>query len=63
MMLLFRISIQLSVESLIATRSATPSTLDNLPEYFYIITERIHRSVYTLFAICNDKWLKFRKAI
>ena len=34
MMLLFRISVQLSVEHL----TVTPSTLEQLPVYFYLIT-------------------------
>ena len=47
MMLLFRISVQLNVEPLIAT----PSTLEQLPGYFYLITRQIQsdcfgRSVY-----------------
>ena len=40
-MLLFRISVQLSVEPLTATRSATASTLEQLPVCFYLITGRI----------------------
>ena len=60
-MLLFRVSMQLSVESLTATRSATPSTLEHLPEYFYLITGRIQfdcfdMSVYSLYAIYNETW-------
>ena len=40
MMLLFIISVQLSVEHLIAYASATPSMLEHLPVYFYLITGR-----------------------
>ena len=35
MMMLFRISVQLSVGPM---RSPTPSTLEQLPVYFYLIT-------------------------
>ena len=50
MMMLFRISVQLSVEPSIAHRSATPSTPEQLPVYFYLITWLIqlycfHKSV------------------
>ena len=38
MMLFVIISVQLSVEHLIAHGSATPSTLEQLPVYFYLIT-------------------------
>ena len=67
MMLLFRISVQLSVEPLIAHASATPSTSEQLPVYFYLITGRIQlycfdRSVYSQCTLCNKTWLKFRKS-
>ena len=44
MMLLFRISVQFSVEPLIATRSATLSTLEQLPVYFYLIKPGFHKA-------------------
>ena len=67
MMPLFRISVQLSVEPLIVPRSVTPSLLEQLPLYFYLIIGRIQldcfdRSVYSQYALCNKTWLKFRKA-
>ena len=60
MMLLLRSSIQLSVESLIAMRSATPRTLEHLQEYFHLITGHFQfdcfdRSVYS---VCAVKVLK-----
>ena len=63
MMLLFRISVQLSVEPL----ATTTSTLEHLPVYFYIISGRIQldcfdRSVYSQYALFNKTWLKVRKA-
>ena len=50
------------------TRSATPSTLEHLPVYFYLITGRIQldcfdRSVYSQCALYDRTWLKFRKSI
>ena len=58
MTLLFRISVQLSLESLIAHASATPSTLEQLQVYFYLITRRIQfdcldRSIYSKCTLCN----------
>ena len=38
MMLLFRISVQLSVEHLVAHAYVTPNTPEQLPVYFYSIT-------------------------
>ena len=57
MMLPFTISVQLSVERLIAN-TVTPSTLEQLPMYFYLITGRIQldcfdRSVYSQCALYN----------
>ena len=58
MILLFRISVQL------LTRSATPSTLEQLPVYFYLITGRIqldcfYRLAFSQCALCNKTCLKF----
>ena len=49
------------------TWSATPSTTEQLPAYFYLIAGRIQldcfdRSVYSHCALYNKTWLKFRKA-
>ena len=70
MMLLFRISVQLSLSMEPLLAHATTSTLEQLPRelpaYFYLITERnqldcFGRSVYSQCAPCNKTWLKFRK--
>ena len=66
-MLIFRISVQLSVEHLIVHLVCNSSTLEQLPVYFYLITGRIQLdcfdgSVYSHCALCNRMWLKFRKA-
>ena len=66
MTLLYRISVQLSVEPLIATRSATPTSLEQLPLYFYLIIRYIRldcfdRSVTSQCALCNKTWIEFRK--
>ena len=58
MILLFRISVQLSVEAIIAMRSTATSTLKQLPAYFYLITGRIEldcfeRPIYSQCIMCN----------
>ena len=57
MMLLFRISVQLSVEPLIA--HVTSSTLEQLQVSF---TGRIQLDCYCQCELCNRTWLKFRRA-
>ena len=64
-MLFFRISVQLSMGPLM--QSAIPSTLEQLPVYFYLITGRIQldcfdRSVHSQCALCNKARLKIRQA-
>ena len=66
MMLPFRISVQLSLEPLIA-HVVCNFMHEQLPLYFYLIPGLTHfdcfdRSVYFQCALCNKTWLKFRKA-
>ena len=58
MMPLFTISEQLSLESLLPALSTTPSMLEQLPVYFYLITRRIpldcfDKSIYSQCIISN----------
>ena len=68
MMLLFTISVRLRVDPLIATESATASSLEQLPLYFFfkitglIKLDCFDRSVYSKCALHNKTWLKFQKA-
>ena len=67
MTLLYRISVQLSVEPLIAHAVCNSQFVEQLPWYFYLTIGRIQRdcfdmSAYAQCALCNKTWLKFRKA-
>ena len=44
MMMLFRISVQLSVEPLITTSSVTPSTLEQLPATTSLLNYRAYQT-------------------
>ena len=52
-MILFRISVQLSVEPLLPSRSATPSTLEQLPVYFYLVTGLIQHDCFDK-SVCSQ---------
>ena len=59
MMMFFRVSVQLSVEPM---RSAAPSTTEQLPVHFYLITvltqlDCFDRSVHSQCALCDKTWL------
>ena len=64
MMLLFRISVQLSVEPLIKlpTRSETPSMLERLPVYFYLVAGRIQLDCFGRSACSQCHYTIRRKA-
>ena len=65
-MLLFRISVQLSVEPLIAhavcnSKHARAITSVLLLNYRVYPIDYVDRSVFSQCALCNKTWLKFRK--
>ena len=64
MMLLFKISIHLSVETLIVHAGLTPNTLQQLAWYFYLITGSIQfdcfdRSIYSQCTVMRDVMLNY----
>ena len=67
MMLLFRISVQLSVEHLIAHAVCNFQNARAIASVLLYNNSRIQldcfdRSAYSQCALCNRTWLKFRKA-